>query len=170
MGLPIEEIVLAHNVNRAVPDFLATGRWRPRRSVQTLATAMDVGNPSNIERLTWSYPEMESLRHSLSADVVNDDGIRSRIREDCRNYGRVWCPHSAVAAEVYSRMPEARKRARHWVLVATAHPAKFREIVEPVTGCAIEVPPQLLSLLRAPNFSIDMEARLENLTQIVLAS
>jgi threonine synthase len=150
LGFPIDRIVLAHNLNRTVPEYLASGLWQPRPSVPTLASAMDVGNPSNMERLRFHYPTLDALRLQVSADSVDDDAIRARIRADYQRYGRAWCPHTATAAEVYARLGAADRRARPWVLVATAHPAKFNEIVEPLIGTAIEVPESLARLLRLP--------------------
>jgi threonine synthase len=156
MGFPIARIVLAHNVNRTVPDFLASGEWRPRPSIPTLASAMDVGNPSNMERIRALYSGLDELREQVSADSVDDATIRARIKEDFMQYGREWCPHTATAAEVYCRLSAAEKRDRPWVLVATAHPAKFNEIVEPLIGKPIEVPPRLAQLLRMPQRCVDL--------------
>lgn len=71
-------------------------------------------------------------------------------------YGREWCPHTATAAEVYSRMSPAQRRDRPWVLVATAHPAKFNEVVEPIIGKPVEVPESLGRLLRLPQHFVDL--------------
>ena len=146
LGLPIGEVVLAHNANRTVPDFLADGRWQPRPSIATLASAMDVGDPSNIERLRALYPQLNLMRAAVSACSVEDEAIRARIASDYRRLGRIWCPHTAVAAEAYARLTEQRRRAGRWVLVATAHPAKFREIIEPLIGQEVPVPPALAAL------------------------
>lgn len=146
IGLPIAEVVLAHNVNRTVPDYLASGQWRPRASIATLASAMDVGDPSNMERLRSLYPELERLRAAVSAVTVTDAEIRERIRSGYREFGQIWCPHTATAAEAWARMPQERRRSGHWVLVATAHPAKFREIVEPLIGQPVPVPETLARL------------------------
>jgi threonine synthase len=161
LGFPIERIVLAHNANRTVPDFLETGDWRPRPSVATLASAMDVGNPSNMERVRALYPTIASMREHLSAQSVDDATIRRRIGEDFMQYGREWCPHTATAAEVYHRLSERERRDRPWVLVATAHPAKFNDVVEPIIGKAVEVPPSLDRLLRLPRHFIDLPPTLE---------
>ena len=107
--------------------------WQPRPSIATLASAMDVGNPSNMERMRALYPSWREMREQLSADSVDDATIRTRIGEDFMHYGREWCPHTATAAEVYSRLSATERRDRPWVVVATAHPAKFNEIVEPIT-------------------------------------
>lgn len=163
MGFPLGRIILAHNINRTVADFLATGRWQPRPSIATLASAMDVGNPSNIERIRALYPAWETLREHLSADTVDDATIRARIGEDFMQYGREWCPHTATAAEVYSRLSAAQRRDQPWVVVATAHPAKFNEIVEPIIGTSIAVPESLAHLLRLPQRCVDLPPTLEAL-------
>jgi threonine synthase len=160
MGLPIGDIVLAHNANRAVPDYFESGEWRPRPSVATLACAMDVGNPSNMERLRSLVPDVAQLRTIASAYSVTDDEIRARIRTDFDRYGRIWCPHTAVAAEVYERLPLERRRQGRWVLVATAHPAKFREIVEPLVGREMPVPESLARLFARPTDCSEIAADL----------
>jgi threonine synthase len=165
LGFPIARIVLAHNINRTVPDFLQTGVWRPRPSIATLASAMDVGNPSNMERMRALYPTWDELREQLSADSVDDATIRFRIGEDFMRYGREWCPHTATAAEVYGRLKSEERRERPWVVVATAHPAKFNEIVEPIIGKAVTVPDSLDRLLRLPRRAVDLPPTLEALAE-----
>jgi threonine synthase len=164
MGFPLARIILAHNLNRAVPDFLATGRWEPRPSIATLASAMDVGDPSNMERIRSLYPTWATMREHLSADSVDDATIRSRIGGDFMQFGREWCPHTATAAEVYNRLSTADKRDQPWVVVATAHPAKFNEIVEPIIGRPIALPESLADLLRQPEHRADMPPTLEALS------
>jgi threonine synthase len=149
LGLPIGEIVLAHNANRTVTDFLHTGEWRPRPSIATLASAMDVGNPSNMERLRALFPELADLRTAVSAETVDDAAIRERIRQGFERYGQIWCPHTATAAEVYERVVAGQRRGR-WVIVSTAHPAKFSEIVEPLIGRKVPVPGTLAKLFARP--------------------
>jgi threonine synthase len=163
LGFPIARIVLAHNINRTVPDFLRTGVWQPRPSIPTLASAMDVGNPSNMERIRALYPDLAVLREHLSADSVDDATIRRRIGEDFMHYGREWCPHTATAAEVYSRLSAAERRDHPWVLVATAHPAKFNDIVEPIIGKPVQIPPSLDRLLKLPQHVVDLPPTLEAL-------
>jgi threonine synthase len=156
LGFPIARIILAHNLNRTVPDYLDDGIWRPRPSIATLASAMDVGNPSNMERMRALYPSLREMREQVSADSVDDATIRSRIGEDFMRYGREWCPHTATAAEVYSRLSEAERREHPWVVVATAHPAKFNEIVEPIIGRQVVVPQSLDRLLHLPQHAVDL--------------
>jgi threonine synthase len=163
LGMPIAQVVLAHNANRTVPDFLETGDWRPRPSVATLASAMDVGDPSNMERLRSLHPELGEIRSSVSACVVEDEAIRARIRAGYQEFGQVWCPHTATAAEAYARLPAQRRDGGRWVLVSTAHPAKFREIVEPLIGREVAVPESLAKLFARPSECTEIDADLASL-------
>jgi threonine synthase len=163
LGMPIGEFLLAHNLNRTVPDLLETGSFEPRASITTLASAMDVGNPSNLERLRALYPDLAQLRATISADVVTDEQIRARIRLGFEEYGQIWCPHTATAAQAYARLPPARRHAGRWVLVATAHPAKFREIVEPLIGRSVSLPESLARLLELPAKRREIAADLDAL-------
>jgi len=162
LGLPIGDIVLATNENRSVPEFLGDGVWRPRASVATLASAMDVGNPSNMERLRWLFPGVDGLREQVSASPVSDEEIRETIRRDHREFGQTWCPHTATAACVYRRL-SAERREERWVLVATAHPAKFNDIVEPLIGTQVPVPPALAELLSLPSVQTEIAPQLASL-------
>jgi len=169
LGLPIGEIVLAHNANRTVPDYLESGAWRPRPSVPTLASAMDVGDPSNMERLRALYPELPQLRAAVSAYAVEDPEIQARIRVGFEQFGQIWCPHTATAAEAYERLSASpRKRPGRWVVVATAHPAKFREIVEPLIGRKVPLPQTLGKLFARPTQCTEIAADLTALRAALL--
>ena len=159
-GLPIGDIVLATNENRTVTEFLDSGAWHPRPSVATLASAMDVGNPSNMERLRSLFPDR--LGDHVTAHPVTDAQIRETIRQDYETLGYVWDPHGATAAHVYHQFSTDRLD-RPWVLVATAHPAKFNEIVEPLIGREVPVPPALARLLSLPRQEEELEPTLEAL-------
>ena len=153
MGLPVREIALAANANRAVPDYFDSGSWAARPTVATLANAMDVGNPSNAERLLDLHPDFNELRHIARAFSVNDEEIERTIRDAAAaNTPEVWDPHTATAVLV-----RARLGSPHWVVVATAHPAKFESIVEPLIGRTVEVPACLGELLDRPARSEKLE-------------
>jgi threonine synthase len=163
LGAPIDRIVLAHNANRTVPDFVSEGILRPTASLATLSSAMDVGNPSNLERLICLFPDLARLRAAIRAVSIDDDATRARIQKDLAHYGRVWCPHTAVAAEAFARLsPDERSRGR-WVLVATAHPAKFRESVEPLIGRTLPMPENLERLFDRPSNFTEIAATLNEL-------
>jgi threonine synthase len=162
MGLPIGQIVLATNANHTITDYLDSGAWCPRQSVATLASAMDVGNPSNMERLRCLYPDAAEMRAQVTAQSVTDEEIRVRIRSDAQALGQVWCPHTATAAEVYRRVADCRSND-HWILVSTAHPAKFNDIVEPLVGREIPVPEALTALFARPRQERELEPTLDAL-------
>ena len=151
MGLPIADVIFATNANRTISDYLEEGEYRARPSIQTLASAMDVGDPSNMERLRGLFGEADALRGQVEARVVEDPAIRRQIAADYRRYGLVECPHTATAMYVYENLAPERRDDRDWIVVATAHAAKFAEIVEPLIGSAVPVPAVLESLLALPS-------------------
>jgi threonine synthase len=170
LGLPIDRIVLAVNANRTIPDFLASGAWQPGATRATLASAMDVGNPSNMERLRHLFPDIDGLRTAVTSTSVDDAAIKARILADHAAFDRVWCPHTAVAAEIYARFSTAEKSSGHWVIVATAHPAKFSEILGPLVGEALRTPLSLQSLYDRPSHFEVLPAQLASLRAALLAS
>jgi len=162
IGMPIGQIILATNANRTIPEFLATGDWQPRASIQTLASAMDVGDPSNMERLRHLYPAFADLRGRIEACPVDDDAIRDQIARDYERYGDIWCPHTATGFRVYDELATASKQDA-WIVAATAHPAKFDNIVEAVIDTTVDVPPALAALLERPTQAERIEADLSAL-------
>lgn len=143
MGLPIGPVRLVTNANRTLLDWQASGDYVPRASLPTIANAMDVGAPSNFERLVALPPALREAR----VERVEDEAIRARIQAEYRASSYVWCPHSATAAEAYARLGDEERGQRPWIAAATAHPFKFREIVEPLIGAEIAPPPALASIL-----------------------
>jgi threonine synthase len=156
MGLPIGEVVLATNANRVLPDFLATGEYRPQPSLATLANAMDVGAPSNLERLRALFPRPAS---AVRADWVDDAAIRARIQETYARHQVPVCPHTACGLEVLARL-RARGERGDFVVAATAHPAKFDTVVEPLIGRTVEAPAALAALLARPSSALPLEPTL----------
>jgi len=148
-GLPIGRIALATNANRVLPDFFAGADYTAQPSVATIANAMDVGAPSNFERLTWLYPDAATLRREFVSMSVDDAAIRATIRERHKRYGEIFCPHTATAIHLLERL-RAQGTEGDWSVVATAHPAKFDSIVEPLIGATVSVPPSLTALLARP--------------------
>lgn len=163
-GLPIGDIVLATNANKSIPSFLSTGEWNPSASVSTLASAMDVGNPSNMERLRNLYGALDDIRGQVVAFSVSDENIAGQIKRDYKRYEQVWCPHTATAFHVYDHMTEEQQKGASWIGVGTAHPAKFEDIVEPLIERTVEVPPALASLLELPTHAIEISAQLAELS------
>ena len=150
MGLPIGELVLANNANDALAKFFEGGDYAPQPSIATLANAMDVGAPNNFERLQWLEPDAASLRAQLSAESVGDDAIRATIVDTWKRYGETVCPHTACAVRVLQRL-RTRGVDGDWAAVSTAHPAKFPEVVEPLIGQEVPLPPALATMLERPS-------------------
>jgi threonine synthase len=163
LGMPIDRIVLATNANATIEDYLATGQWLPRPAVATLASAMDVGNPSNMERLQTLAGDAAGVRAEVTAVGVSDDIIRATIVDEYRRHGLAWCPHTATGLYAYRQLPADERDGRHWVVVATAHAAKFDTIVEPLLGITVPPPPALASLLALPSRFATIPASLAGL-------
>lgn len=158
IGAPIKEIVLAVNANRPIPDFLETGKWEPRPSIQTLANAMDVGNPSNMERIRNLFPDFSDLKAAFTSFSVSDKEIKETIKSTCLQTGMVICPHTAVGEFVRKRwFPDA-----FTIVVATAHPAKFETIVEPEIGQKVSIPTVLSDLLNRSSFVKEIDPDLHS--------
>ncbi len=167
VGLPIGQVLLATNANRTLPDWLAEGDYRARASQATLANAMDVGDPSNAERLAWLYPTHEARCAALGADWIDDNEIETTIQRIMEDTGVVLCPHTACAAALLLRLRKAGD-TRPWCLVATAHPAKFDSVVEPMIGAKVPVPPALQELLDRPSHALPLMARTIELRHALL--
>jgi threonine synthase len=164
-GLPIERFVAATNVNDVVPGYLATGIFEPRRSKQTIASAMDVGNPSNFARMSWMYGgSVDAMRRDMTGSSHADDEVRATIRRVYEQRGYLLDPHSAIA---YLGLTGSGLdlRATPGIFLATAHPAKFQEVVEPVIGHPIEQPAPLVEALSRPRHIMRIEATLDALKE-----
>lgn len=167
MGLPIGDIVLACNANDVLPRYFAGDDYAPQPSVATLANAMDVGAPSNFERLrAWHRSDAE-LRMAMRAYRVGDDAIRAAIGRASVKHGVVPCPHTAVGLHVLEEL-RTQGDERPWAVVATAHPAKFDGIVEPLVEREIAPPPALAAWLARPAHADPLPARFEDLRDALL--
>lgn len=162
LGLPIGEIRLATNANRTIPDYLQSGEWQPRESVATLASAMDVGAPSNMERLFHLHPQVDSLRQAIAVQSVSDEEIRQEIQRVWQRWQEMICPHTATAFKVWEDLPDDLRQLP-WNLVATAHAAKFDSIVEPLLGRQVPLPAALADILERPARRHDIAPTLEAL-------
>jgi len=156
-GLPVGEVRLACNANATLPEFFAGGDYQPREAVATVANAMDVGAPSNFERLRWTIPDTHKLRTRLGAMSVDDAAIRKTIRRHAREGVDILCPHTACAVHVLDRLRAAGNR-EPWAVVATAHPSKFERVVEPLIGQPVPVPATLAAMLQRPSHAEPMAA------------
>lgn len=162
MGLPVGGFVAASNLNDVVPEFLRTGVYRPRPSVQTPASAMDVGAPSNFERMLWLCGgDPERLRSELEGFRCDNAGIRRTIDELYERYGYFSDPHSAVG---YAASMAIGKPGFY---LSTAHPAKFGEVIASVTGSRVPLPERLSVLTQRPQHSDPLAVDLAALEDFV---
>ncbi len=163
MGLPIGDIILAVNENRLIADYLVNGNWDPRASLQTLASAMDVGNPSNMERLRALHGDADQLRSLLRAVAVTDAEIEEQIKINFAEFGLALCPHTSTATHAWRALPAHEREQQDWILVATAHAAKFESIVEPLIGTSVPLPAELARILERPSHKTLIDPTLEAL-------
>ncbi len=145
IGAPIDHICLASNANRVLADFLNTGQYAPKPSIATLANAMDVGAPSNFERLSHMFPNLENT----TGISVSDAELTEFMRAAPTHYGHVICPHTACGFAAFEQMQKLKADSA-WLIAATAHAAKFDAIVEPLIGYAVPVPEGLAQILAKP--------------------
>jgi threonine synthase len=159
-GLPIARCVAATNANDVVPVYLETGRFEPRASVQTIANAMDVGHPSNFERMRWLYGDaVEAMRQDVVGCHYGDDDIRATIKRVYAERGYLMDPHTAIAYMGLRDHGQVNAvEGRIGIFLATAHPAKFGEIVEPIIGHSIEVPAALAEVMAQPRHVVKISA------------
>ena len=120
---------------------------------------MDVGNPSNFERVSALGIEPADVQ----VELVTDEQIRARITADYQRSGYVWCPHSATAAEAYARLSDEQKSERPWIVATTAHPYKFADIVEPLISAKIEPTPALADIYERSTRKLEISADLGSL-------
>jgi threonine synthase len=167
IGLSVERFVAATNVNDVVPQYLRTGEYKPRASVKTVANAMDVGAPSNFERMRAMYGEsFDSLRCDIVGAAFDDDTIVAEIGAVYRRYGYLLDPHGAIA---WLGLRQTLAAGERGVFLGTAHPAKFREVVEPAIGETIPLPPALAEAIKRPRHSERLPVDYATLKRLLLA-
>lgn len=150
MGMPVSRLVAATNANDVVPDFLRTGRYEPRASIPTMSSAMDVGDPSNLARLRALLGAgATELGSHIEAHAVDDRHTLREIRVIAQQTGIVLDPHTAVGMRVARGLPDDAEA----IVAATAHPAKFPEVMRPAFGREIALPPALADVAARPKLS-----------------
>jgi threonine synthase len=167
MGAGIGHLHAATTVNDTVPRYLASGRLEPRPSVPTLANAMDVGDPSNLERIQWMYGgEIGAIRAAMGASVHPDAEVREAMREMDRRFGYVADPHTAIAYLGAIRCLQAGVTPQV-VFLSTAHPAKFGDVVEAAIGRPVAVPAPLAEAMRRARYVERIAPSLEALARLL---
>lgn len=155
IGFPISRLIMAFNANLAVPNYFQTHKWLPHSTLSTLANAMDVGSPSNMERLLFLFPDA-SKEKWLGARSINDDQIRQTLRNAPTS--TLVCPHTAVGITAAQADPKF-----HYLVTATAHPGKFEEVIFECTGRHTPLPQVLLEHKNRPSQFSTLPASLDTL-------
>jgi threonine synthase len=167
LGAPIAGFVAATTVNDTLVRYLATGRYEPRASVPTLANAMDVGNPSNVERLRALFDDdLDAVRRMVTAMPYTDAEVKRAIRRVYDDYGYICDPHSAIGFLGASQTISSDDVTK--VFLATAHPAKFRETVEPVISRPVSLPAPLAVAMARPRIVEHIAPELSALKNLLL--
>ena len=154
MGLPIKRFIAANNANDIFYKFLQTGKYEPKASVQTLANAMDVGDPSNFARIYDLYGKShERITSLISGATYTDDQIRETMRQCYKETGYVLDPHGACG---YQALVDGLQEGEVGVFCETAHPAKFKEKVDEILGIDVAIPDRLAAFMRGEKQSVEM--------------
>ena len=154
MGLPIKRFIAANNANSVFYDFLQTGEYRPRPSVQTIANAMDVGDPSNFARVWDLYGrDPEAIRADIAGATYADAQIADTIRDCYARTGYLLDPHGACG---YRALKEGLRPGEVGFFCETAHPAKFKDTVERIVGAPVAVPDRLAAFMEGTKQSVPL--------------
>ena len=167
MGLPIKRFVAANNDNDIFYQYLQTGEYAPRPSVQTIANAMDVGDPSNFARIIDLYRHSHAeISSRISGATYSDEQIAETVAEVYERTGYLLDPHGACG---YRALAEGLREGEQGVFLETAHPAKFRDTVEAIIGDTVEVPEKLQAFMRGTKQSVAMTAQFEDFKAYLMA-
>ncbi len=167
MGLPIKRFIAANNSNDVFYQYLQTGQYNPKPSVQTLANAMDVGDPSNFARILDLYDySHERIIQLISGCTYNDSQISETMRQCYADNGYILDPHGACG---YRALKEGLHDDEIGVFCETAHPAKFKETVEQIIGTKVAIPERLAAFMRGQKQSIPLSKEFDDFKQFLMA-
>ena len=160
MGLPVKRFIAANNINDVFYKYLQTGVYTPKHSVQTLANAMDVGDPSNFARILDLYGHSWTrIRSDISGAVVNDSAIKKTILDCWRENAYLLDPHGACG---FHALSDGLQPGEAGVFCETAHPAKFKDTVEKVIGGPVEIPERLAEFMKGEKQSVNLSKEFED--------
>ncbi len=156
MGLPIKRFIAANNSNDVFFDYLKTGKYEPRPSITTIANAMDVGDPSNFARILDLYCNShDAICADISGCTYSDEQIGETMVETYKSTGYILDPHGAVA---YRSLLEGLQPEETGIFLETAHPAKFKDTVEPIIGAPVEIPAKLAAFMKGEKNTVQMNS------------
>lgn len=167
MGLPIKRFIAANNANDIFFKYLQTGKYEPKASVQTIANAMDVGDPSNFARIYELYDKNHSaICADISGAAYSDKLITETIRQVEASTGYICDPHGACG---FRALQEGLKDGETGIFLETAHPAKFKDTVDSILGKSIDIPAKLQAFMKGTKQSITMTKQFAEFKQYLLS-
>jgi len=166
MGLPVKHFIAATNINDVVPEYLNSGKYNPKASVQTIANAMDVGEPSNFVRILNLFNnDLNKVKESISGYVVDDARIRETIKEVNEKSDYILDPHGACG---YTALANKVSNGEQGVFLATAHPAKFPEVVEEQIEKEVDMPVAMEKFMTKSKIKIEIDSTFSDFRKILL--
>lgn len=169
MGLPVQKFIAATNVNDVVPKYLKGSPFTPKNSVQTISNAMDVGNPSNFERIKHLFGNSDAaIRNVIKGYSYTDEQTRETIRDLFEKEDVLICPHTAIGYRAANEFQADEISAHPVVTLATAHPVKFRDVIEPETGHKINIPERLEKWMKREKKSITIGNDFEGFKEFLM--
>jgi threonine synthase len=174
MGLPVKRFIAANNANDIVYKYLESGKYEPKASVQTLANAMDVGDPSNFARIINLYSQNNKLTpeathhritNLISGATYSDDQIRETMRQCYAETGYILDPHGACG---YQALVDGLQPGEIGVFCETAHPSKFKEKVDEILGIDVEIPDRLAAFMKGKKQSVPMTKDFEDFKRYLM--
>lgn len=155
MGLPIKRFIAANNSNDIFYEYLQTGKYNPRPSVQTIANAMDVGDPSNFARVVDLYNHsVDEIRKDITGFWYKDEAIAQTLKDTFDKTNYLLDPHGACG---YQALVDGLAKDENGIFLETAHPAKFKETVEQIIGKAIDIPLPLQAFMKGEKKSVELK-------------
>ena len=166
MGLPVKRFIAANNANDIFYKYLQTGQYEPKPSKQTLANAMDVGDPSNFARIYDLYGKShERISSLISGATYSDDDIRNTMKQCYKETGYILDPHGACG---YQALEDGLKEGEIGVFCETAHPAKFKEKVDDILGIDVVIPDRLAAFMKGQKQSVPMTKEFADFKQFLM--
>lgn len=166
MGLPIRRFIAANNANNIFYNYLKTGVYEPKPSVQTIANAMDVGDPSNFARIYDLYNgSHDKISSIISGATYTDDEIKASVKQCFKDNGYILDPHGACG---YQALKDNLKKGETGVFCETAHPAKFKDTIENIIDTEIEIPQRLSDFMKGKKQTVELSNKFDDFKTFLL--
>ena len=170
MGLPIKKFIASTNSNDVVPKFIKTGNYYPKSSVETISNAMDVGNPSNLQRILDLYEDVYRIRKDICSWSFSDNETKEEIINLYKNYKYLLDPHSAVGLLGLKKYLKSVSEDNIGIFLGTAHPSKFSDIIKPIINEDIKIPSRLKKMIDKDKRSIKIKNSFDEFSDYLLSN